>query len=356
MIERQYLNESDTVILERMKARIDDSLDKRQGSVVHDLLYPAAAELAQSYVALDDVIAFGLDVNEDTPNIYVDRKAQAQGIIRKPAIVSTGELTFSGEEGVNVPIGSRARTDETTPVYFVTTEEGTVVGGTVTVAAKAETGGLNGNVAPNTVVVVLGDITGISAVTNVATFNGGIDEESNQDLLVRYYEKVQRPATSGNVYQYEQWAKEVNGVGGVKVYPVWNGPGTVKLVLIDDLRTAPDASVISATQTYIESVRPIGATVTVIGATELPINVSATLTLQSGTVIEDVKTAFASALTLYLRNLAFTGELVRYSQIANLVLDTVGVIDYTNLLVNSAATNIMPADESVAVKGGVTFT
>ena len=33
----------------------------------------------------------------------------------------------------------------------------------------------------------------------------------------------------GNIAQYRQWAKEIPGIGGVQVYPVWAGGGTVKL-------------------------------------------------------------------------------------------------------------------------------
>ncbi|HEX3075032.1 MAG TPA: baseplate J/gp47 family protein, partial [Ignavibacteriales bacterium] len=207
----------------------------------------------------------------------------------------------------------------------------------------------------NSITVVLGNLAGALTVTNANDFIGGVNEETNQALLDRYYEKVQRPATSGNVYQYEQWAKEVAGIGDVKVYPIWAGPGTVKLVLLDDDKTAPDAAVITATETYVESVRPIGADVTIVGATELAINVTATLTLASGATVEGVEASFTSGLTAYLQSIAFTGELIRYTRIANVLLDLPPIIDYANLLVNGATANIEPTDEQVGVVGTVTF-
>lgn len=42
-----------------------------------------------------------------------------------------------------------------------------------------------------------------------------------------------KTAFGGNVAQYRQWAKEIAGIGGVQVYPVWAGGGTVKLSIID---------------------------------------------------------------------------------------------------------------------------
>lgn len=356
MIERQYINETEDAILARKLARLDADLDKRQGSVIYDTLSPNSFEEAQLYTALDDVIAFGLDVDADTPDAFVDLKVRNQGLTRKPSVVATGTVTFAGVDGVVIPIGTRIRTDENDAVYFVTTAEGIIVGGVVTVNATAEVGGTNGNVPSNSITVVLGDLAGSLTVTNANNFIGGVDTETNQSLLDRYYEKVQRPATSGNVYQYEQWAKEVAGVGDVKVYPIWNGPGTVKLVLLDDDKTSPDATVITATVTYVESVRPIGADVTIVGATELPINVTATLTLANGATVADVQASFTSGLRTYLQSVAFTGELIRYTRIANVLLDLPPIIDYANLLVNGATANIEPTDEQVGVVGAVAFT
>ena len=362
MIERRFTDETETALIERKLARVDDALDKRQGSIIYDATAANAFETAQVYVALDDVLQFGLNVTADSPDEYVDLKTSWLGIPRKQALFSSGLLTFNGENGTVIDVGTRARTDEVNPIYFVTTQVGTITGGSVTVSATAEVGGISGNVQAGAITITLGDLTGVTAVTNGADFEGGVDREMNQSLLDRYYEKVRKPATSGNVYHYEQWAKEVAGVGDVKVYPVWNGPGTVKVVLLDAEKKAPDPSIITATQTYIESVRPIGATVTYVGATEIAINVTATLTLAQGATIAEVKAQFEAGLTAYLKSLAFvtneiTGqpELIRYTRIANVLLDIPLIIDYSNLKVNGGTANIQPTVEQVGVVGTVTF-
>lgn len=362
MIERLYTDETETELLERKLARVDDALDKRQGSIIYDATAANSFETAQAYVALDDVIQFGLNVTSDSPDEFVDLKTQWVGISRIPSINSTGTLTFQGEDGTVIDVGTRARTNEPTPVYFTTTEEGTIVSGQVTVLAIADEGGVSGNVNAGTIVISLGDLTGVTAVTNDVDFVGGVDEETNQSLLDRYYEKVRKPATSGNVYQYEQWAKEVPGVGDVKVYPVWNGAGTVKLVLLDDEKKTPDASIITATQTFVESVRPIGADVTYVGASELAINVSATLTLAPGVSLSEVQAQFERGVSEYLKSIAFVTneitqepELIRYTRIANVLLDIPPIIDYVDLLVNGGTSNIQPTDEQVGVVGTVSF-
>ncbi|SEU20227.1 Baseplate J-like protein, partial [Enterocloster clostridioformis] len=51
----------------------------------------------------------------------------------------------------------------------------------------------------------------------------GSDEESTKALLERYLTKVQKPSTSGNRYDYYNWAMECEGIGAAKVFPLANG-------------------------------------------------------------------------------------------------------------------------------------
>lgn len=67
-----------------------------------------------------------------------------------------------------------------------------------------------------------------------------IDQETDDELRARYYIKIQTPATSGNAYHYRLWSKEVSGVGDAKVYPLWNGNGTVKVLIIDSNKTGAE--------------------------------------------------------------------------------------------------------------------
>ena len=94
---------------------------------------------------------------------------------------------------------------------------------------------------------------------------GGTDAESDAALLARVRERVQRPPTSGNGYQYRQWAMEVAGVGSAKVVELPGGPGTVGVTLVDSNDRAPAEGIVEAVEAHIREEMPIGPAVTVAG-------------------------------------------------------------------------------------------
>ena len=347
-----YESKTPDVIHAAMLENVDPAIDQREGSVTHDLTKPAAIELANAYIELDAVLSLGFA--ETSEGIYLDMRSSEHGVTRRAAVKAQGSVTLTGPDGTLVPQGTRLQT--TSNIFFVTLADVTLTGGTATVNAEAEVGGLSGNVTSGKITALApGDLYGIVTVNNPLAFDGGSDAEDDATLLARLLDRVRKPATSGNAAHYKQWALEVAGVGDAKVYPVWNGGGTVKVVLLDTEKTAPAQSVIDDATAYIETQRPIGAAVTVVGASELAVNVTATMTLEAGAVLADITTAFTASLADYLKSIAFTGEQIRYTRIANLLIDVPMVVDYANLTVNGGTANILPTDEQVGVVGTVTL-
>lgn len=348
-----YEDKTKELILQEMLDATPADIDKRQGSITFDLSSPSAIQAALVYIELDNVLELGF---ADTSNgDFLAYRTGELGIYRKLALKSQGFLTFTGPEGQLIEKGTKCSIDSKIPIYFVVLSEGTIpASGILTLQAEAEFGGLIGNVGANTITLVQGNLSGVVSVTNNAAFDGGTDEESDESLLTRYYEKVQKPATSGNANHYLQWSKEIAGVSDAKVYPEWNGALSVKVILLDDEKTAPAQSVVDSVKTYIESVRPVGADVTVQAAVEVPINVSVTVTLASYATIQEVVDLLTNGLKAYLQELAFVDPLVRHTRIASIIGGIPPVIDYSNLLVNGGTANVEIADGSVAVLGTVT--
>lgn len=337
-------------IKQRLLARIPPEFDKTEGSFFYDLLAAVAIELEAVYAGQDNALKLGFA--QTTSGKYLDYRAAENGLTRLAATKATGTVTITGSAGTVIPAGSLFASGA--GVQYQTTAEVTIgPGGTVDAPIEAVEAGSAGNVPASTITSIPISIAGVSQVTNAAPTTGGTDTETDAALVARLLEKVRRPATSGNAAHYLQWAKEVNGVGDARVLPLWNGPGTVKVVVIDGSKQPASAEIVSSVASHIENVRPIGAAVTVESAAGIYIDVAATLTLDTGAVLADIQAAFESSLDEYLKKIAFQQSYVSYAVIGSLLLDTPGVLDYSGLTVNGGTANIPVGATQVAVKGTV---
>ncbi|MGM0846883.1 MAG: baseplate J/gp47 family protein [Bacillota bacterium] len=349
-----YDDQTNEVIEKRMLDLVDPSIDKREGSIVADLLSPSAMEMAFLYGELANVLDFSFA--DTTYGAYLDRRCKEVGITRKDATPAVGTVKFTGYVNQIVPLGTLVSTDGANPIEFETDEEVQInEEGTAQVTVTAVTPGIRGNIIAGKIKTLTRYLVGITSVTNETVFDGGSDVESDEDLLKRYYLRMRTPSTSGNVHQYKEWALSIKGIGDCKVFPLWDGNGTVKLRMIDTEKTAPDPTIIEDVQVYIESVRPIGATVTYEAATEVPMNIGGTIVLEPNSTIEQAIEDIQSALKTYLQDLAFRDNVVRISQIQNHILDSPYVLDYSDLTLNAGTGNVLITDGDVAVVGTVSL-
>lgn len=349
-----YEDQTFEVILQRLLDRVDNDVDKRPGSIIYDALAPAAAELAQVYIDLNADL--NLRFADTATDDYLDRAIAWSGIKRKAATKARLRGVFYGSSGelVDIALGSRFSLDDLNYVATVKLSTGNY-------SLECETAGAEGN-------RYFGDLLPIDYIDGLTrgeiteVLIPGEDKESDTTLYERYQEKVSRPVTSGNRYQYELWARELPGVGRAKAFPEWAGPGTVKVVLLNNEMRSPSPAVVQAVQDYIdptqdgmgEGTAPIGPIVTVVAAEEIPISISVAVTLATGATTEQVEEQIEAGLKTYLSNLAFTDPLVRYTRIQSIILDIPPVIDYTDLLVNGQTGNIEMQPGQVAVPGAVT--
>ena len=106
---------------------------------------------------------------------------------------------------------------------------------------------------------------------------------------------------------------------------------------------------------YIETQRPVTAEVTVISAEGLPIDVSASVILDSTATPETVRAEFMAKLDAYLLSLGFEETVVYYTRIGALLSSVKGVTDYEDLLVNGGTDNVPVGEIAVPVPGEVTL-
>jgi uncharacterized phage protein gp47/JayE len=197
----------------------------------------------------------------------------------------------------------------------------------------------------------VGDVT--ATLTDIIT--AGVEKETDDNLRTRFYVQVQAPITSGNSDNYVKWALAVPGVGKAKVFPLWNGAGTVKVLIVDQSMSINEA-LETTVAAYIETVRPIGATVTIDSPTSLTINATANIVLDGSKTLADVKTAFVAALSAYLKEIVFETYSVSYAKVGSILLDIDGVEDHNTLLVNNGTSSITLASTEMPICGTVTLT
>ncbi|MEC3793484.1 baseplate J/gp47 family protein, partial [Clostridioides difficile] len=188
------------------------------------------------------------------------------------------------------------------------------------------------------------NIFGIEKITNINKFSGGTEIETDEELRERFFRVQKNQATSGNKAHYEEWALEVDGVYNAKVYPRWNGAGTVKVLLFGQNNQAVEEEIITKCREHIEEEMPIGATLTVTTPIPLNITISASMELESGYTLDMVKNSFIENINQYFRSI--TGEIV-YTKIMGILISTSGVHDLSNLLVNNSTDNITIEDDKI---------
>lgn len=349
-----FENQTKEAILERMRKASPEGIDTRQGSITFDLLSPAAIELAHAYIQLDNVLKFGFASSEQ-PSEFLDLRAAEFGVTRRPSRKAIGEVVFTGDDDTVIPKGTSVSTDEEAAIVFVTTEEAVIKQKTAKVKAEANVGGFRGNVDAGRIKLIMGNLSGVVSVTNPVEFTNGAETESDESLLGRYFDRVRRPATSGNIWHYRQWALEVAGVGDVKVFPTWKGGGTVKLSILSEDKRRPKDDIILDVVNAVKERRPVGADVTVSPAEEVSINVSARLTLSPSASLEEIKALFKSKLDDFLAGIAFKTTTVSYNRIFGLLLDIEQIADFQDLTMNGVKGNLKIKDDEVAVAGAVSF-
>lgn len=332
-------------ILQRMLDRVPNNIDKREGSIVYDALSPAAMELAQMYTELDT--ALSLSFADTSSGEYLAMRTAEMGITRLPATKARRQGLFvgSGDAPIDVPIGSRFSIHDVNYIVVERVTAGEYI-------LECEVPGVIGNQSFGEMIPI-DYVAGLTKAELGDVLIPGEDEETDEKLLTRYLLRVRHPATSGNLYHYLQWALEVPGVGDAKIFPLWNGPGTVKAVIVNTEKQPATPELVTATAGHIETVRPIGAVVTVVSAMAKAIDVSATVTLATGATLQQVNDAFAAALEAHLKATAFMATYVSHAKVGTLLLGTDGVLDYTGLLLNGAAANVPLEQEEIPVIGTV---
>ncbi|GAC41250.1 baseplate J/gp47 family protein [Paenibacillus popilliae] len=357
------------VIRQRMLDRMPADLDKTEGSIPWDAIAPVAIELVLASEWAKEVLRRAFV--QTTFGDYLTYKAQENGLERRPAVAartSGDDVLFTGDPGSPVPEGYLVSTESTdsTPAKLYRTLAAMVLdnAGKGRVAVKAVDVGLIGNVPIGAVRHLTEPLPGIRSVTNLNPLHGGVDEEEDETLRQRILEENRREEGDGNISDYVAWAKQVSGVGNVLVEPLWQGVGTVRIIILDlDGRPAPQPT-IDAVQEHIdplsrgrgEGLAPVSAKVTVHAATTTYIDATIPgLVPKPGYTLEQARVNAEAALNAYLFQVN-PGGVIKIQEAAASVIYTLGIENVGDILLEGSRQDILLEVNELAQLGSVTYT
>lgn len=200
------------------------------------------------------------------------------------------------------------------------------------VPMTADVPGAAGNAAASALSVILTPITGITAVTNPAAMTGGADAESDDARKKRFNDFISGLARGTKpAIEFGALSVTVNPATGVAVRCVKAKavdldddntipPGTVKLYVTDSagsMSTDLHDAVAAAEEAY----RPAGVQVVVAAPTLVPVNVTATLTVNPGFNKSDLVTAVTGRLTDLIDSLN-SGDTLYLARVYQVIIDT----------------------------------
>ncbi|VIG19051.1 baseplate assembly protein [Clostridioides difficile] len=336
-----YSSQTYDVVKNRTLSNIDLDVYKGEGSFLNDMVSPINTELAKFYIELSYLHKKAFI--EDNFDDFLDKRVNEFGVYRKLGTEATGEVTFEGKVGTVISNGTIISYNE---LLFVVIKD-IVISTEIkqnTSPVQALEIGIRYNIPANTEFKLQDEISGITKIYNNVDFRGGTEIETDEELKERFYKIQKNQSTSGNKAHYEEWALEVEGVYNAKIYPRWNGAGTVKVLIFGENNQAVDTEVIERCREYIEEEMPIGCTLTVATPSPLNVNISASIKLEAGYTLDFVKESFLESINSYLIN---ANKEIIYTKVSAILASVEGLHDFSNLLLNNKAENITFEEDKV---------
>ena len=356
-------------VLERNLDRIPDEFDKREGSVIYDAIAPMAIEISLLYSYLDFLFknAFG-----DTANRYwLIERAKERGIEPYKAT----KAVIIGRFDAKLNIGDRFFIDD---IYYTVSklqkEEKELFFYELICNEEGSIGNIEGGkLTPTRTIKNLN----LAEIYKLAIL--GEDEEETEDFRERYFETIKSIAYGGNIDDYRKKVKAIDGVGLVKVIPVWNGGGTVKLIITDSEFKEPTSELISKVQEIIDpipfhqkgvGIAPIGHYVTVVGAKSKKVNITCEILKSRDSSLKEIKREIEKDVEEYFKNQRkkwssyekvdsniYVENDIRLAKITSIVLNVADVIDYETIKFTDTDKKIFDlSEDELPVLGDVIVT
>jgi len=227
--------------------------------------------------------------------------------------------------------------------------------------------------APNT---ITGDL---EPVDYIEGYNGGeitevsipgTDDEDTEVFRARVIGSYESLAFGGNKADFRDYIDGLSGIGGCKVKRRDANSEYINIYILDSTFGVASSSLVALVQDLVDPTQSHGEgdgkaavnqKVIIQSAGAVTINVSASLTLDTGYDIEEIAPQVPEKIEAYLLDMRKkwesneqTEDVVRIARVEAAVLTIEGVLDVTDMLLNGAASNVGISWTNIPSLGTVT--
>ena len=332
-----WLNSQDaTTIQRRMMENLPEGIDRTEGGFPWDLTKPTALEKAEA-LQFHMIQALKMMYSMWATGAWLDLHGLEVKLERKLRTKAEGTVTVKGNDGIIIPQGfifATAATVTTESKRYQSIESAQIISGSVDIHVESVEAGAEYNTPEDTVVLMETPLGGITSITNCDVITGGADDETDDDYRKRIIEAERSGSFTGCDSDYVRWAKEVAGVSSVVyVNPLWNGPGTVQVLVADSNGNKVNEDVIERVYNHIVSpddrsarLAPIGADVTVDSVKAFSIDIAYDFICKEGINADDIHTSFEDGVIKYFADEAVGNLQISYNRIRAIIEGIEGVV------------------------------
>ena len=301
-----YMAEDFEYWLNLMLDNVPDDIDQREGSIIYDAVAPAAMVMAQQSLSLANIVK--QTYIKTAQGQFLDYRAAEHGTARYAATQTEVKAKFLDSDGNpinNVQIGDQFASIGETPIFYTVKKINDDLTGELTADDPGTTANSYiGQILP----VTSNDSLSWAEITEIVA--PARDEETDDHLRDRLLRADDWIAYGGNITDYLAMLNKISEVGAGQVYPVWNGAGTVKLVIVDNNLMPASADLVKKVKNIIDPVdnesqgyglAPIDHQVTVVAPTPLMVNIAATVNIDGTHGADIVKAKIKTAIEEYFK-------------------------------------------------------
>lgn len=288
-------------IIEMAMTQVPAEFDRRTGSVIYDTIASVAVPIL--YLVMEANQIEEATFIDTTYGEYADRLVADKAITRYQATKAIKKGKFETEKGAatNIPNGTRfSAVDSTDGLIY------TVTGAMETPGEymlECEVPGTIGNSYYGPL-LPLSYIDTLASAEIIGDYAEARDVETDEDLKARYIEEYKRNSFGGNVAQYDEEVKKLEGVGDVQVHRAYPSSGHVLLSVVGPSYRKISSDLVKTLQEIIDpeeqgrglGIAPIFHKVHVTTPIEKSIPVSFKLQVISGYTVEQLESQIKEKL------------------------------------------------------------